>query len=104
MSRERRSYQADGPPNVGKIVLNIRTLRVALRSSLLALCVPAIGCTQPPAQLTVDINDVRQTMAGWEVTARTWEFDKVNDRFDGLPLPSAMPLPQCWSTRQGSTV
>ena len=64
-------------------MLNIRTLRVALRSSLLALCVPAIGCTQPPAQLTVDINDVHQTMAGWEVTARTWEFDKVNDRFDG---------------------
>ena len=64
-------------------MLNIRTLRVALRSSLLALCVPAIGCTQPQAQLTVDINDVHQTMAGWEVTARTWEFDKVNDRFDG---------------------
>lgn len=63
--------------------MKVREVRSALHVLLLALCVPAIGCTQPAAQLSVDVNDVHQTMAGWEVTARTWEFDKANDRFDG---------------------
>ncbi len=60
-----------------------RALRIVLQSLVLATCVPTIGCSQPPAQLIVKPDELHQTMAGWEVTARTWEFDKVNDRFDG---------------------
>jgi hypothetical protein len=38
---------------------------------------------QPQAILTIDTTERHQTMTGWEVTARAWEFDKENDRFDG---------------------
>lgn len=52
---------------------------------LLFVCMSLLtaGCNQPPAEVIVDPAELHQTMAGWEVTARTWEFDKANDRFDG---------------------
>lgn len=42
-----------------------------------------MSCSQPQAHLTIDTSEHHQIMAGWEVTARAWEFDKTNDRFDG---------------------
>lgn len=59
------------------------TMRSAMRAMLLSACIPAMGCSQPQASLTIDTNERHQTMSGWEVTARGWEYDKANDRFDG---------------------
>lgn len=50
------------------------------------------GGTTPPANVTsrisIDRNRAGQTLSGWEVTARFWEFDKANDRYDGTWLAS----------------
>lgn len=50
------------------------------------------GGTTPPGNVTsrisIDRNRAGQTLSGWEVTARFWEFDKVNDRYDGSWLAS----------------
>jgi hypothetical protein len=59
------------------------TVRSAIRAMLLSTLIPAMGCGQPQASLTIDTDERHQTMTGWEVTARGWEFDKDNDRFDG---------------------
>ncbi|MGL4542619.1 MAG: hypothetical protein ACRCUI_08940, partial [Polymorphobacter sp.] len=40
-------------------------------------------CAAAPATIDVDTAQRHQTMAGWEATARLWEFDKKADRFDG---------------------
>ena len=62
-------------------------IAAAIRSVLRALfCfgfISVTGCSQPQAHVTVDERERHQIMAGWEVTARVWEFDKANDRFDG---------------------
>lgn len=46
----------------------------------------------PPTNITsrisIDHNRAGQTLSGWEVTARFWEFDKANDRYDGSWLSS----------------
>lgn len=39
--------------------------------------------TAPKATITIDPTEEYQTMTGWEVTARLWEIDKANDRYDG---------------------
>ncbi len=50
------------------------------------------GGSGPPATITsrisIDHNRVGQTLSGWEVTAKFWEFDKANDRYDGTWLAS----------------
>ena len=59
-------------------------IAAAIRSVLRALfCfgfISVTGCSQPQAHVTVDERERHQIMAGWEVTARVWEFDKANDR------------------------
>lgn len=40
------------------------------------------------SRITIDGNRAGQTISGWEVTARFWEFDKVNDRYDASWLTS----------------
>ncbi len=45
--------------------------------------IAATGCTAGPATLAINESERHQTIDGWEVTARAWEFDKTNDRFDG---------------------
>lgn len=65
----------------------VATVRCALCAALLLICVPATSCSHPEAHLTIDTQERHQTMAGWEVTARAWEYDKVNDRFDGSWVP-----------------
>lgn len=62
-------------------------VRYARRAALWLACVPAISCSHPEAHLAIDTHERHQTMAGWEVTARAWEYDKVNDRFDGSWVP-----------------
>lgn len=57
--------------------------RLAMRLALPLVLVPTMNCSQPPANLAIDTREQHQTMAGWEVTARVWEFDKANNRFDG---------------------
>lgn len=46
----------------------------------------------PPGNITsrisIDRNRAGQTLSGWEVTARFWEFDKANDRYDSSWLSS----------------
>lgn len=65
-------------------MLNIAAAaRSARRARFLLGCILAMGCSQPQAHLTIDTGEHHQTMAGWEVTTRAWEFDKANDRFDG---------------------
>ncbi len=34
------------------------------------------------AVIAVNVSETHQTMSGWEVTARLWETDKKNDRYD----------------------
>lgn len=64
--------------------LNIAfTIRSMMRALLFTALIPALACSQPQASLAIDMNERHQTMDGWEVTARAWEFDKDNDRFDG---------------------
>ena len=50
------------------------------------------GGATPPANITsrisIDRNRVGQTLAGWEVTLRFWEFDKANNRYDSSWLAS----------------
>lgn len=40
------------------------------------------SCAPGPATIHVDTRQRHQTIAGWEATARLWEFDKRRDRFD----------------------
>jgi hypothetical protein len=65
----------------------MQKIATAIRSTMHALlfmgCIPVTGCSQPQAILAIDTGERHQIMAGWEVTARAWEFDKDNDRFDG---------------------
>ena len=37
----------------------------------------------PPVHITVDSGTTLQTLKGWEVTARLWEYDKKHDRYNG---------------------
>ncbi|MBK7284851.1 MAG: hypothetical protein IPI83_11130 [Sphingomonadales bacterium] len=50
------------------------------------------GGSNPPGNVTsrISIDGTRagQTLSGWEVTARFWELDKANDRYDGSWLAS----------------
>ncbi len=50
------------------------------------------GGSTPPGNVTsrisIDHNRPGQLLAGWEVTARFWEFDKANNRYDGSWLAS----------------
>lgn len=50
------------------------------------------GGSTPPANVTsrisIDRNRVGQTLSGWEVTPRFWEFDKANNRYDPSWLSS----------------
>ena len=50
------------------------------------------GGSNPPGNVTsrISIDGTRagQTISGWEVTVRFWEFDKVNDRYDASWLTS----------------
>ncbi|MBK8274199.1 MAG: hypothetical protein IPK89_15570 [Sphingomonadales bacterium] len=50
------------------------------------------GGSNPPGNVTsrISIDGTRagQTLSGWEVTARFWEFDKANDRYDASWLTS----------------
>ncbi len=50
------------------------------------------GGSNPPGNVTsrISIDGTRagQTISGWEVTARFWEFDKANDRYDASWLTS----------------
>lgn len=65
-------------------MLNIAAAARSVRQACFLLgCILAMGCSQPEAHLTIDTGEHHQTMAGWEVTTRAWEFDKANDRFDG---------------------
>lgn len=43
----------------------------------------ASGCGSREFAVTVDPAHTHQTVGGWEATARLWEFDKAQDRFDG---------------------
>ncbi len=61
----------------------VAAVRSAMRTMLFLGCIPATSCSQPQAHLMIDTSEHHQIMAGWEVTARAWEFDKTNDRFDG---------------------
>lgn len=65
---------------MSKVTAFIRSSTFAM---LLTGCIIVAGCDQSPAKLTIDTGERHQMMAGWEVTARVWEFDKDNDRFDG---------------------
>lgn len=40
------------------------------------------------SRISIDRNRPGQTLSGWEVTAKFWEFDKANDRYDGTWLAS----------------
>lgn len=40
------------------------------------------------SRISIDGNRAGQTLSGWEVTARFWELDKANDRYDGSWLSS----------------
>lgn len=42
----------------------------------------SVRSESPGAIITVDPTDVHQTMSGWEVTARLWETNKSEDRYD----------------------
>lgn len=65
-------------------MVNIATaVRLGLRALFLFGCASTAGCSQPEAHLVIDMREHHQIMDGWEVTARAWEFDKANDRFDG---------------------
>jgi len=50
------------------------------------------GGSNPPGNVTsrISIDGTRagQTISGWEVTVRFWEFDKANDRYDASWLTS----------------
>lgn len=41
------------------------------------------ACSGSEFAVAVDPGRTHQTIAGWEATARLWEFDKAQDRFDG---------------------
>ena len=56
---------------------------IARAFAMSVVCLPAAGCTHAPATINVNEMERHQKIEGWEVTARAWEFDKVNDRFDG---------------------
>lgn len=57
--------------------------RLATHPMLVGFFVFVAGCAEPQATLTIDTAERHQMITGWEVTARAWEYDKVNDRFDG---------------------
>jgi hypothetical protein len=42
-----------------------------------------------PAEIRIDPSTSYQVMKGWEATARLWEFNKAEDRYDGSWLPLA---------------
>jgi hypothetical protein len=46
------------------------------------------GGASVTSRISIDPNRVGQTLSGWEVTARFWEFDKANDRYDATWLNS----------------
>lgn len=46
------------------------------------------GGANVTSRISIDQNRLGQTLSGWEVTARFWEFDKANDRYDGTWLNS----------------
>ncbi len=51
------------------------------------------GCSaQQPATVTVDPSATFQTIDAWEATARMWEFDKTENRFNGSWEPIAEPI------------
>ncbi len=67
-----------------KTMLNLADpFRLFIQALLFVSFVPSAGCSQPPATLVINPTERHQVITGWEVTARAWEFDKVNDRFDG---------------------
>lgn len=65
------------------MVNNTAIVRSALCALILLGCVSFGGRDQSRANLTINEREHHQVMTGWEVTARGWEFDKGNDRFDG---------------------
>jgi MYXO-CTERM domain-containing protein len=52
---------------------------IASAATLSLLAAPARG---EPVSVQIDQRTTYQTMTGWEVTARSWEIDKVNDAYD----------------------
>ena len=65
------------------------------------------GGPNPPGNVTsriaIDGNRAGQTISGWEVTARFWEFDKANDRYDGSWLNSRDTIVQKLTDDAGIT-
>ena len=59
----------------------MRRLCAMLVAALLGVALGSCDLSAPPT-VTVDTSVRHQTMAGWEATARLWEFDKAGDRFD----------------------
>ncbi len=53
--------------------------RMAAGGMCLAL---AASCATAQSRVVIDRGQPAQTVSGWEVTLRFWEFDKANDRYD----------------------
>ena len=59
--------------------------RTLLAAALFSTLLPA-SCAQSTPHIVVDFSKTFQTIDGWEVTPRLWEYDKSNNRYDGAWL------------------
>lgn len=57
-----------------------KVIAALLLCLVLAACSESSGTTE--VDIVIDVDRTYQRMSGWEVTARTWEYDKRGDRFD----------------------
>ena len=67
------------------ICFSIRSLSAGFEIFILMLLLAFILFLKPVHAQTITIDQTieHQTMRGWEVTARLWQFDKTADRYDG---------------------
>jgi hypothetical protein len=66
----------------------MRKLPLRLFNALIATALLGIaGAASAEVAVTVDAGTRHQTIVGWEAVPRMWEYDKINNRFDGSWMP-----------------
>lgn len=65
-------------------------LPIRLIDTLIAAAFAGLtGTASAEVAVTVDASARHQTILGWETVPRMWEYDKINNRFDGSWMPMA---------------
>lgn len=71
----------------------MRKLSLHLCHAVIAAALFGItGAANAEVAIKVDTSIRHQTILGWETVPRMWEYDKINNRFDGSWLPMADKL------------